>query len=68
MDATTLKDWESRCNPAVDTGNNDPRLIEPKLQALRSKEVAIKQGDTLGVLYANARLDELKALDWEDLG
>lgn len=60
-------EYEIRCNPKVDSGKNDPRLILPRREAFRAMEKARKEGDALEVLYAKTRLDELAAMDWEEL-
>lgn len=42
--------------------DEDPALIEPRLEAYRAKEAAMKSGDARLVDDANARLAELEKL------
>lgn len=58
MDADLLQDFEVR----LAWHDEDPALIEPRLEAYRAKERAVKAADIHLINWADARLAELEKL------
>jgi hypothetical protein len=58
MTTTELLQFERR----LLAHDEDPALIEPRVQAYRAKEAALRSGDAQVVADANARLAELEKL------